>query len=305
MRLRGVVMIMLPAALPGTEPHPMTDFFSRPLIPPKLPQSYLRVHLENMSASMLSRPSNPSDGDAFTFTLGDVSAFVFHQPSTEDSGLSASPLLITDHHLCTQYSPPHIHPGSPDDHDDAPLPTFEVIDWTDPKHKSVGMKVSHWRTKVKPKSNKLRRDSRIEAASSPLDPAATASQLPPAIAVAAKRSIPKHRSPISTAVEVVVEPLHVFLDLDLASSGFLAFLDELVDQVESPTPPSIHDDYASEDSDEETPPASPQARRSVKEQERERRRLEKMVLEDLDLDLDYRPNKNRPPKRSKVSSFKI
>ncbi|KAJ7905574.1 hypothetical protein B0H14DRAFT_2660774 [Mycena olivaceomarginata] len=289
MRLRGVVMIMLPAALPGTEPHPMTDFFSRPLIPPKLPQSYLRVHLENMSASMLSRPSNPSDGDAFTFTLGDVSAFVFHQPSTEDSGLSASPLLITDHHLCTQYSPPHIHPGSPDDHDDAPLPTFEVIDWTDPKHK----------TKVKPKSNKLRRDSRIEAASSPLDPAATASQLPPAISVAAKRSIPKHRSPISTAVEVVVEPLHVFLDLDLATSGFLAFLDELADQVESPTPPSVHDDYASEDSDEETPPASPQARRSVKEQERERRRLEKMVLEDLDLDLDYRPNKNRPPKRSK------
>jgi autophagy-related protein 2 len=106
-------------------------------------------------------------------------------------------------------------------------------------------------------------------------------------------------------VEVVVEPLHIFLDLDLATSGFLAFLDELADQVESPTPPSVHDDYASEDSDEETPPASPQARRSVKEQERERRRLEKMVLEDLDLDLDYRPNKNRPPKRSKVGLFKI
>ncbi|KAF8212161.1 hypothetical protein K438DRAFT_1806068 [Mycena galopus ATCC 62051] len=267
MSLRGVIMIMLPATLPGTEPHPMTDFFSRPLVPPKLPQSYLRVHLENMSASMLSRQSS-SDGDAFTFSMGDLSAFVFHQTSAEDPLLSASPLLVTDHHLCTQYPPSHLHP---------------VIDWTDAEHKSVGMKVSHWRTKVKPKYGKLRRGIGHSDYFS----------IPPAISVALTRSIPKHRTPISTLVEVGIEPLHVFLDLDLATGGFLAFLNELTDELQSRAPESAHED---------TPPASPQARKSVKERERERRRLEKMVLEDLDLDLDYRPStsdKNRSQKTSK------
>ncbi|KAF7338239.1 GP-PDE domain-containing protein [Mycena venus] len=187
LRLRGVVLIMLPASLPGTEPS-MVDFFNRPLIPPRLPQSYLRVHLENMFASM---SSGSLDGDVFRFSLRELSAFVFHQASAEDSELSASPLLITDHLLCTQYPPSHLHPTS-SDRDNMPMPTFEVIDWTNAKH--------------------------------------------------------------------------------------------------------------SEDSDEDTPPASPHARKSVKERERERRRLEKMVLEDLDLDLDYRagaPSKSHPPKKFK------
>ncbi|KAJ7235449.1 hypothetical protein B0H12DRAFT_1141515 [Mycena haematopus] len=305
MRLRGVVLIMLQATLPGIEPYSMADFFSRPLLPPKLPQSYVRVHLENISALFSTQSSvTPSSADAFAFSLGDLSAFVFHQTSTEYPVLSASPLLITDHHLCTRYPPSHIHPGSSDQHDNAPLPSFELIDWTDTKLKSVGMKVSHWRTKVKPRSGKLRRESRTESSTSPtLHAAAATVQLPPAISVTRKLSIPKQRSPASTGVEVTIEPFQVFLDLDLTTSGLLAFLDELTDQQQSPTPESAHDDFSSEDSDEDTPPASPNARKSVKEREKERRRLEKMVLEDLDLDLEYRSgtikSKSRPPKKSK------
>ncbi|KAJ6502482.1 hypothetical protein C8R45DRAFT_818480 [Mycena sanguinolenta] len=299
MKMRGVVLIILPAALPGTEPHPMADFFSRPLVPPKLPQSYLRVHLENMSALFSQQASaSSSDANAFTFSLSDVSAFVFHKSSAEDPVLSASPLLITDHYLCTQYPSSHLHPSSSDPQSNSPLPSFEVIDWTDATHKSVGMKVSHWRTKVKPKSGKLRRESRIEASTSPtLDSPAAVGQLPPAISVTQKRSIHKQRSPAITVVEVVLEPLQFFLDLDLAASGLLGFLDELTDQLQPSTPKRANDDFSSEDSDEETPPATPTARKSVKEQEKERRRLEKMVLQDLDLDLEYGAlNKSRPKK---------
>ncbi|KAJ6547632.1 hypothetical protein B0H19DRAFT_1221605 [Mycena capillaripes] len=297
-KLRGVVILVLPAPSPGT---PAAHS-------PRLSQSYLRVHLENMSASMFSTHSSSTsaDGDAFTFSLGEVSAFVFHQPTTEDTGLSASPLLITDHQLYTQYPPLHLHPDSTDQHDPAPLPSFELSDWTDAKHKSHGMKVSHWRTKVKPKYDKLRRESQTGPTSPTQHSAPTTSQsvLHPAISLTAKRSVSKRRSPVSTAVEVVVEPLHVFLDLDHASPGILAFLDELTNRQEPPEAEGAHNDFSSEDSDEHTPPASPRSRKThgAKEQERERRRLEKMVLEDLDLDLDYRAgvsSKNRSPKTYK------
>ncbi|KAJ6496744.1 hypothetical protein C8R47DRAFT_1115401 [Mycena vitilis] len=296
MRLRGIVIILLPTMPLGIEPHSLADFFSRPLIPPRVPQPYLRVHLENLSASMFSaRPSSPSsDGDAFTFSLGEMSAFVFHQPAVEEATLCASPLLITDQQLCDQYSPLHLHPH-PSDQVITPLPSFELNDWTDAKHKFVGMKISHWRTRIKPKCDKLRRDSRMETMSSA--PQLTSqTMLPPAIALTAKRSTLKRRSSVSTAVEVVVQPLHVFLDLDLATSSFSTLLDELEAD-------SAHIDFATEESGEDTPPASPRFRKttSVEKQKREQQRLEKMVLEDLDLDLDYRPgaSENRPHNLSK------
>ncbi|KAJ7109447.1 hypothetical protein C8R44DRAFT_937041 [Mycena epipterygia] len=308
--LRGVVILFLPATLPGAEPHPMTDFFSRPLIPPKSPQSYLRIHLENMSASMSSR-SISSNTDAFTFSLSEISAFVFHcsQPTDQDTVFSASPLLITDHHLSAQYSPSHRHPDLAAQHDHESLPTFEVSDWTDAKHKSVGMKVSHWRTKLKSKYGKsIRRGSQIEVGSPTSDPVTTdtaQSAFPPAISLTVKRSVSKHSLP-SNAVEVVIEPLHVFVDLDIATSntGFLAFLDEIAGEQSIDSDP-IFDHSPSEDSDDVTPPASPHYRKTygAKEKERERRRLEKLVLQDLDLDLDYRPDvsgRNASPKTFKV-----
>ncbi|KAJ7111548.1 hypothetical protein C8R43DRAFT_1041373 [Mycena crocata] len=282
MALRGAVILILPTS--DIEPHPMTEFFSRPLIPPKLPQSYLRIHLDNMSASMSSRPSKsaPADSDELTFSLTEVSAFVFHPATPQDPTFSAFPLLITDHHLCTQYPPAHLHP---EQSDDRPLPTFDVTDWTDVKHKSLGMKVSHWRTKVKPKYGKRESQRETKYPTSERPP----QSLPTALSLSAKRS--KHGS-TSAPVEIAVEPLHVFIDLDLATSpsGLLAFLDELADHQLSDSGPGYSPDSASEDFDELTPPASPHSRKmlSAKEREKERRRLEKMVLEDLDLDLDYR-----------------
>ncbi|KAJ7219339.1 hypothetical protein GGX14DRAFT_591678 [Mycena pura] len=300
MSLRGVVILMIPAALPGTEPHSMSDFFSRPLIPRQLSQSYLRIHLGSISATIA--PVQPgSDANALAFSLGELSAFVFHPSATqEDPVLCASPLLITDHNLHTQYSPWHLHPNLTDQHAHTPLPSFALIDWTDPKHKSVGMKVSYWRTKVKPQPGKSRRDSQMEAESPASDVAASQTpQSSPAIALTMKRSILKHKQ-TTTAVEVVIEPLHLFLDFDLVSNrtGLLPFLDELTEQ-HSTESEHADNELASEGSDEDTPPTTPRSRKTqnTKEQERERRRLERMVLEDLDLDLDYRPDASsqKPP----------
>ncbi|KAJ6596964.1 hypothetical protein DFH09DRAFT_107468 [Mycena vulgaris] len=309
MGLRGIVIIILPATLPGVQPYAMTDFFSRPLIPPKLPQSYLRIHLDNISASMSTVQSRP-DADAFAFSLSELSAFVFHsiQPTAHPAPvLSAFPLLITDHQLHVQYPPSHLHPDSADQHTHAPLPSFEVSDWTDTKHQPLGMKVSHWRTKVKPKQGKsTRRESQTLEVGSPTEPAPTSATqfaLPPAILATVERSVSKHSSP-STSVKVIMEPLHIFMDLEAAtnSTGLLAFLNDLADQPAMDSERAHDDDSPSEeDSDELTPPASPHSRKThiAKEREKERRRLEQMVLQDLDLDLDYRPSKTLSPKISK------
>ncbi|KAJ7430701.1 hypothetical protein B0H11DRAFT_2134571 [Mycena galericulata] len=308
MRSRGAVIIILPVTLPGVEPHLMSDFFSRPLIPPKLPQSYLRIHLESMSTSMTSQTGSSNAG-TFTFSLSDVSAFVFHSHNPtipQETPSSASPLLITDHHLYTQYPPSHIHPDSSKPLD---LPTFALNDWTDGNHRSSGMKISHWRTKLRPKSGKSPRgESKIDGASPSSDPTSarpSQSPLPPALSLTAKRSISKHSLP-STTVEVVLEPLHVFIDLDLATNrtGLLAFLDELDER--SMDNSDKDGEESDEESDEVTPPASPHSRKmqdgKERERERERQRLEKMVLDDLDLDLDYRPGISRKASSPRMSA---
>ncbi|KAJ7172409.1 hypothetical protein C8R46DRAFT_992546 [Mycena filopes] len=299
--LRGVVILMLPTTLDGIEPPPMAEFFARPLVPPKHPQSYLRVHLENISATMVPTHSKAASSEtaAVIFSLSEVTAFVFHaRAESEDTALSASPLLITDHHLSSQYPTSHHHPESEDQRE--PLPSFDVTDWTDAKHKSFGMKLSSWKTKGKPRYSKLRKESRTETDSTadPLQPTA------PAVSLTLRRSAPSRGDPLVAAVDIVIAPLHVFLDLDL-STAVLAFVDELVDRERPPERETERDEFSTENSDDDTPPASPVSRKTqrVKEQERERRRLEKLVLEDLDLDLDYRPNvsskslsSRRPPK---------
>ncbi|KAJ7285766.1 hypothetical protein C8J57DRAFT_1168465 [Mycena rebaudengoi] len=310
--LRGVVVLVLPSTFSGATQPRLTDFFDRPLSPPKLPHSYVRIHLETLSVSMVPVETSRSSSaaDALTLSLSEISAFVFRPipfiGSHQDVMHSASPLLITDHHLSTQYS---LHPNPTENHDHPPLPHFDVSDWMDPQHGSLGMKVSHWRTKFKSKSSKLvKRGSQKEFGSPPLNYDATLGShqatLPPAISLHAKRPA-SQRGSLSTQVDV--EPLHFFLDIGQATSdGLLTFLDEVVNRpmsnVEDGHGETVSDD--DDDEDEDTPPASPHSRRShtSRQQDKERRRLERMVLEDLDLDLDYRrpaSSKKGIPKVSK------
>lgn len=123
----------------------------------------------------------------------------------------------------------------------------------------------------------------------------------------------RSRTVTSTKVEVNLVPLHAFLDFGLleakgdksSSSHTAIFLEEL----STPTlPPAVEseddvgageDEEDPEEDDADTPPATPRVggtygfQRAERERENERRRLEKMVLEDLDLGFDYGQSASR------------
>ncbi|KAJ7063368.1 hypothetical protein C8F01DRAFT_1209678 [Mycena amicta] len=247
MVIRGVVLLFLPALLEETEPRILLEFFSRPLVPPKLAQPYVRIHLETMRVFASPIPGATS----FAFSLSDLSAFTFHLPTGHDS-ISASPLLITDHNLHTQYSIPHIHP------DFATLPSFTLIDWTDPNQQAAGMKISQWRTKSPPQRSDRRADNKPQPS--------------PALDLIVKRGWKQ----TPTDVEVTVAPLHIFLNLDLAA-GLREFVNELAEQL--PTPSAS--DY--EPIEDDTPPTTPQPKSGQSSKPREN-----LVLDDLDADPDER-----------------
>lgn len=350
-KVRGVVVLALPhMSRTDTVQETSGDvskssFFTRPLVPPRLPQGYVRLHLESLSASVLPTISSASAGSrtrarpspttastdassvSFDLSLGEFSLFAFHRTLSQapelDTGPFALPLLITDHHLPTQYPSTHVHPDptvKPERY--LGLPIFDVSDWTDEKHRQNGMKISLWRSKLRHKHSKhghAQRHSQIQvapASSSPEevevghvdDRNSTQTSPPPAILVTVKRVFSssssereKGKSPAAEEVEVKVVPLHLFVDLGqaLSEDGALAFLEEIVgpkvdaDLTNGPTRAdeegSDNDEVHSED-EKSTPPTTPYERddrKRQREREKERQRLEKLVLEDLDLELDY------------------
>ena len=186
----------------------------------------------------------------------------------------AYPLLVTDGLLPSQYNSRHDHPspnaGVPE------LPAFEVLNWTESDLQSNRFRLSTWRTRHKGTSTGKSPETGTSA------PPDVYNKPSPALQVLTK-STTKHLS----EVEVIVAPLHIFVDLDLALSNgsLLAFIDEIFRSH------SVTSDVAADDpeSEGETPPATPRhpARELLSEKEVERRRLERMVIEDLDLAMDY------------------
>ncbi|KDQ60992.1 hypothetical protein JAAARDRAFT_31991 [Jaapia argillacea MUCL 33604] len=206
------------------------------------------------------------------------------------------------------------------------LPVFEVVDWTDSTHSSRSAKVSIWRTKAPPASHggsNVRRstDVRNVMSSSPGRKAFTPEfGLAPFPGKPPSPNVDTRSSPFISAtiklstdgnveVSAQVVPIHVFLDLGLLSGGSDksgSLLDFLEDAFTLPIPAAIpkeghtSDHRVDEDSrwqEEEgeegsdggdTPPATPR-HMTVRERERvqERQRLERLVLEDLELDVDY------------------
>ncbi|KZT09510.1 uncharacterized protein LAESUDRAFT_756466 [Laetiporus sulphureus 93-53] len=130
-------------------------------------------------------------------------------------------------------------------------------------------------------------------------------QSPPSISTSSRR---QRYDQGRMSIQVKFEPLHVFLDLaplldkpQQGRSEAMLFLEEIAapDEMDhneqSPDQRNnAGDDQSTDEEDEHTPPATPRARASVglhtleSERERERRRLERLVLEDLDLGFDYR-----------------
>ncbi|KAG6874206.1 hypothetical protein C0995_003752 [Termitomyces sp. Mi166 len=315
--LRGLVLLLplSPSHMKTTNVPLLTDFFKRPLVPPALPHSYVRLYIETVAASLSSisdsvdslskdaKPRSPiTEGVACTFTIEDFSLFyIYGSPNIVSShDLIASPLLITDPDLVSQYELYHRHPSK--DSVDLNLPTFGLVDWTAGDQSSNGLKLSLWRTKSTQRRNTTHQ--RDDAAASS----------PSALILNARYRITSSGDDLQdTSYEIQIRfvPLHIFLDLGTVLRGdeFSTFLvnsfggKASVDRPSIPMPES--DDFDDNGGDgAKTPPASSNFR---DERERERIRLENLVLKDLDLDFDYgvkkrdasRPTKQRSRKSNK------
>ena len=159
-RIRGLVVLLLPRfrTSASNPDDALTEYFARPLVPPRLPRGFGRMHLEALSSTVslkngqqgkvagTSRHGPPSI--SASLTIAEISAFAFLPGPAPNDEMTASPILITDPHLPVQYPVPHVHPTLDSSNGSDPLlPTFDVIDWTDATRRGTSAKLSAWRTK--------------------------------------------------------------------------------------------------------------------------------------------------------------
>ena len=337
--VRHVVIILLPSSasddLQQSQDLPSIlgdQFFAQPLSPPNLRHGYIRGLFEGLSLSVTLDNPNPDEGslsqrksDAThhqrgttsgiprntmlsTFSIFDVSVLSFHKSSlASGSTMLASPILVTDRHLPSQYPAAHVHPDLAGPTTDdlrasayPSLPTFDVVDWTTVKHQRNGHKLSTWRCKPKrPRYQQQRRENQDVPTVSD-DGDKQPSQLSsPAMHVIVQRVVPpttKSRTDTADTVEVTLAPLHLFADLELLLSrtGVSAFLDDILDSSsgnDSGGEPGLNKashhegDPTSEPEDVSTPPATP-GLLDKNSRAKERLRLEKLVLHDMEVDED-------------------
>lgn len=363
LRVRGIVILLLSSSRTSASnpDDALTEFFSRPLVPPRLPSGYVRVHIEGISSSLSIRPGEVAKSKRASYgreapsmsmssTITDIAAFTFLPPPGPGVDMLASPILITDPHLPSQYTLGHIHPSlDTSSEPSGSLPSFDITDWTEPTQQSLGAKLSMWRTKLaastRPSSQSARRDAEPSVSTSPpsvrpfpvvlpsspgrLGLAGLSSSpgkahqtapkpVPPALAVKFRPASKDHRE--TADIQVSLAPLHIFLDVGAilgptqdGKSEALRFLEEIADShgaqqaQEAGTEPMEYDEDTEEEGSRPTTPRVSGLRGFREEDaERERRRLEQLVLDDLDLGYDYRKPAAQPQttprsRRSKVS----
>jgi autophagy-related protein 2 len=310
-KMRGIVILFLPSSLitDHRSSDAMSSYFAHPLLPPKLAHGYVRLFIDNVAARVSADTSTLLPGSetqahaaksphttglkvttVLSTSLSDLSAFAFLPPGSDqrDTGPSASPILITDQHLTSQYPRNHIHLATGTASELSGLPTFDVIDWTDRAHRTSSPKISLWRTKMKSKQS-------------------SADVIPAVSANVTRKGAEKEQWAKSSVVEVNLVPVHVFVDLGLAlgeGSPLLEYLAEIMEPREVPAHEaqsngSDSEDHkdSSEDERGETPLATPRLSARNRRNEKERDRLEKLVIADLDLGLDYTGNDPLKPSR--------
>ena len=332
-QIRGVVGLLLLSKEPSYE-LTRVDFFHHQLIPPKLPHRYLRIHADGISASF-SQPLVTGRGDRRTSGMTkvdasliatDLTVFLF-EPSSSSLGSehTVSPILITDPNILAQYTPSHAHPVN--QHNPYPnCPAFDVSDWTSVANKGATPKPSHWRARV-PQSHSQQRiqthgrggptgslgPSSSPGKSNPDFLQKSPVHSPPVISITATITPDGHKyhkgetaPEPRTRAEVRIAPLHILADLGVLLSsqdyGLLEFFQDSTAIVLPPAKGNPNEDPCEEISDEDekdTPPATPryfvEFSRRDSDRQRERQRLEQMVLDDLDLKFDYRSS---TPKQS-------
>ncbi|KAI0797999.1 hypothetical protein C8Q75DRAFT_709658 [Abortiporus biennis] len=312
-RLRGIMVLLLPEQnvllLEGE--NAISEFFSHPLVPPSLPHSFVRVQLENIHVALSLRTirSNVTSRSKKSLRtskqlscsayLSELSVFAFTQ--SQSAQPLVSPILITDPNLSSQYQTSHRHPNLLDDPDSSSLPSFDVVDWTDPRNQRTGPKLSHWRHRTHANSTTPSTSPQAKLGPSPPHDMASPPQHRAITLHFNLHTTPSTRpktQAVSSELKVDIAPLHLMVDLsillDRSDSGgkseFMKFVEQVLTSGVSPRQSYDDDDDSldgrDEDDEADTPPATPRQTEHMK-REQERLRLERMVLEDLDLGFDY------------------
>jgi autophagy-related protein 2 len=279
--IRSVTCLFLRSSSPYltsqlTTNDPLHDFFlarSTPSQPPRVPHlriqfDILEFRFSTVSSGITPHLSHATDSGSSTIpsaskhgfkaSLADLSVFAIS--SNTGRGWSTSPVLISDLHLSTQYKR------------DTKYPSFEVVDWTKAGSSSSSGKVSQWR--VRPLYGK-RKSVDVNPSSMKKSPGTSHRPV-------LEARIVSTTSGHASIFEVDVIPLHLFIDVGLLQGaiGFIAAL------TASPIP--FEQDHSCADhplDTDESPPATPRARSFTGWQEdnseRERRRLENLVISDF------------------------
>jgi len=103
------------ALLTNPTEHILSSFFAKPRSP--LQTQHIRLFVDEISGS--TSTANPLH--ILEASINGISAFYIHAPSSTIASLVASPLVIFDRHLATQYDAAITKPH---------LLEFDVKDWT-------------------------------------------------------------------------------------------------------------------------------------------------------------------------------
>ncbi|KIJ69300.1 hypothetical protein HYDPIDRAFT_145192 [Hydnomerulius pinastri MD-312] len=339
--VRAIVMIVLSEPVKG-EVHTLDTYFDHPLVPPRLPCTYMRLFLDNLSGSVqLSSPDTLSSTTRQTapspqvsplalgrIMLSDVSLFAFHATSSVNDQQIAAPVLITDPYIPILHTAHHYRPSlTSERHNNVKLPLFDVIDWTTAKYKGGSAKLSTWRSRTASgKADRVRSPSQrprdLPSSSpnpflaSPLSEAEDRVPIPPAIEVVGQVASGTPSTAGPQSADIKIAPLHLFLDLGMIFNEYvlMSFVDEITSATMFATQNETRAPRVEEHSgrqtqglgdlseDDEDAEESIRARRmspQAQERELERKRLERLVLEDLDLGLDYQTKGTTGPKATR------
>jgi autophagy-related protein 2 len=341
-QIRGVMVLLLHPNQPS-DPA-LVDFFSRPFAPLNLFHGFVRLYIEKIALSSTistptlpkflhtrstrTSPSHPTLSSELT--IHDISVFMFSVKNNPDKQLLAFPILITDPNLVHQY-PSHLTSPSVDRSgaisNYANLPKFDVADWTDAKLATNSAKISAWRSRRRQSEHTRGNSQSPMSGLSPLSPLSGLIGSPlsigdainataPAIRVSHELSLAKAKGANSVSpenrIDVAVASLHIFADLALLlSPEFSSWIKDAFESKTSISSELVATDNNKNDStnlDSSLP--TPIVRNTSAGRERERQRLERLVMDDLDLEIDYRESRlitveNTTPKqkRNKVRNL--
>ncbi|KAL5490249.1 ATG2 [Sanghuangporus weigelae] len=256
-----------------------------------------------------------------TYTVSDFSVLVFHPflssdgTNSSERRRSCSPFLITDRHLDHSYHFPtarlgradrHAHPYS-EDEKSASLPSIAVTEWYSEHVRPHGTSLRQWKTKISPALHQRRASGSLGAGlvskigipssptrimKSPLTIDVLSLKTKETFAVSVQLYLGRNAS--ITSVNVKTTALHMFMDLELGSS-ISRFIESALPDYNAftpngPSPTSVSSQDQETDSEDDRP-------LSLHNISEERRRLEKLVLEDLDLSMDYLHSGEATPRR--------